>query len=162
MTTINTLSDLPTLNCEIAACKQAQSWSPNSIRTSWVGTLEAIRDATTDEDLAAAIDAAATEARRLATICAHILGDPDEIRERLYADLTSEQDDEIRDMTVAQLVAWMRENDVTIDDATNGNRDGYEITRNRARAYASCRSWRGCEDYDFVEIDLLAVEDDHA
>ena len=162
MTTINTLSDLPTLNCEIAACKQAQSWSPNSIRTSWVGTLEAIRDATTDEDLAAAIDAAATEARRLATICAHILGDPDEIRERLYADLTAEQDDEIRDMTVAELVGWMRENGVTIDDATNGERDGYEITGRRARAYASCRSWRGCEDYDFVEIDLLAVEDDHA
>ena len=156
MTTINTLSDLPTLNCEIAACKQAQSWSPNSIRTSWVGSLEAIRDATTDENLAAAITAAASEARRLATICAHILGDPDEIRERLYADLTAEQDDEICDMIVAELVGWMRENDVTIDDATAGERDGYEITTRGARAYASCRSWRGSEDYDYVEIDLLA------
>ena len=156
MTNINTLSDLPTLNCEIAACKQTQSWSPNSIRTSWVGSLEAIRDATTDENLAAAIDAAATEARRLATIIAQRLVDPDEIRERLYADLTSEQDDEIRDMTVAELVGWMRANGVTIRDDMNGNRDGYEISRSRARAYASCRSWRGFEDYDFVEIDLLA------
>ena len=35
-------------------------------------------------------------------------------------------------------------------------------TTRGARAYASCRSWRGSEDYDYVEIDLLAVEDDHA
>ncbi len=41
---------------------------------------------------------------------------------------------------------------------TNGNRDGYEITRNRARAYASCRSWRHDGDFDFAEIDLLAGE----
>ena len=59
-------------------------------------------------------------------------------------------------MTVAELVGWMRENDVTIDDATAGERDGYEITTRGARAYASCRSWRGSEDYDYVEIDLLA------
>lgn len=156
MTTINTLRDLPELNREISVCKQTQSWSPSSIRTSWVGSLEAIRDATTDEDLAAAIDAAATEARRLATIIAQRLVDPDEIRERLYDDLTAEQDDEIRDMTVAELVGWMRENDVTIDDATAGKRDGYEITTRGALAYASCRSWRGSEDYDYVEIDLLA------
>jgi len=162
MTTESTTAEIPELNREISVCKQTQSWSPSSIRTSWVGSLEAIRDATTDEDLAAAIDAAATEARRLATIIAQRLVDPDEIRERLYADLTAEQDDEIRDMTVAELVGWMRENDVTIDDATAGERDGYEITTRGARAYASCRSWRGCEDYDFVEIDLLAVEDDHA
>jgi hypothetical protein len=44
----------------------------------------------------------------------------------------------------------------TIDDATAGERDGYEITTRRARAYASCRSWRGSEDLDYVEIDLLA------
>jgi len=158
MTTINTLRDLPELNREISVCKQTQSWSPSSIRTSWVGSLEAIRDATTDEDLAAAIDAAATEARRLATIIAQRLVETDEIRERLYDDLTAEQDDEIRDMTVAELVGWMRENDVTIDDATAGERDGYEITTRGARAYASCRSWRGSEDYDYVEIDLLAAE----
>ena len=48
------------------------------------------------------------------------------------------------------------ENGVTIDDATAGERDGYEITTRGARAYASCRSWRGSEDYDYVEIDLLA------
>lgn len=156
MTTINTLRDLPELNREISVCKQTQSWSPSSIRTSWVGSLEAIRDATHEEDLAAAIDAAATEARRLATIIAQRLVDPDEIRERLYDDLTAEQDDEIRDMTVAELVGWMRENDVTIDDATAGKRDGYEITTRGALAYASCRSWRGSEDYDYVEIDLLA------
>lgn len=156
MTTINTLRDLPELNREISVCKQTQSWSPSSIRTSWVGSLEAIRDATHEEDLAAAIDAAATEARRLATIIAQRLVDPDEIRERLYDDLTAEQDDEIRDMTVVQLVGWMRENDVTIDDATAGKRDGYEITTRGALAYASCRSWRGSEDYDYVEIDLLA------
>ncbi len=162
MTTESTTAEIPELNREISVCKQTQSWSPSSIRTSWVGSLEAIRDATTDDDLAAAIDAAATEARRLATIIAQRLVDPDEIRERLYDDLTAEQDAEVRDMTVAELVGWMRENGVTIDDATAGERDGYEITGRRARAYASCRSWRGSEDYDFVEIDLLAVEDDHA
>ena len=157
MTDINTLSDLPTLNCEIAACKQTQSWAPSSVRSSWVGSLEAIRDAATDEDLAAAITAAAAEARRLATIVARRLVSADEIRERLYNDLTSDQDDEIRDMTIDDLVVWMRANGVTIDDATNGGRDGFAITRRRAVAYASCRTWRD-DDADCVEIDLLAGE----
>jgi len=50
-------------------------------------------------------------------------------------------------------------NAISIDQATNGARDGWVINATEAIAFASCRSWRGPEaDGRWVEIDLLTGE----
>ena len=62
--------DIVALNTEIADCERTQSWAPSSTRSSWWPALESIRDATDEVALAAAIEHAASEAVRLATMVA--------------------------------------------------------------------------------------------
>ena len=160
--TTNRLADLPTLNKEIADCRQIQQWA-TATRSQWIDELEAIRDAATDEEQAEAIAAAEAEAVRLATKVARRLVDANDIRNYicgdLTGDLTDEQDDGISHLTIADLVEWMRANAISIDQATNGARDGWVINATEAIAFASCRSWRGPEaDGRWVEIDLLTGE----
>lgn len=157
-TTVTTLTtdEIETLDREITYCRNAQSFA-NGTRSQWLPELEEIREAAgAASKLAEAIEVADREAERLATIVARRLVDADEIRERLYADTTDEQDAAIADLDVAGLVAWMRSEDITLDDAGVGVPDGYTINEHEASAYATCRTWRGPDaEPRWVEINLL-------
>ena len=43
--------DIVALNNEIADCERTQSWAPSSTRSGWWPALEAIRDATEEDQL---------------------------------------------------------------------------------------------------------------
>lgn len=157
-TTATRLSDLPALNAEIAACRKVQSWAPGSTRSDWIDELEAIRDATTDDELADAIVDADARQIRQATKVARGLADADAIRAHLSRDTTAEQDAVIAGLDLAHLVDWMRANSITIDQATQGERDGWVITATEAVAYAGMRDWRDGADPRWVNVDLLTGE----
>lgn len=147
-----------TLNAEIHHCRETQSWAPESVRTGWVDELVAIRDAVTDTERSEAITYANAEAIRLATIVARRLA-PDHyrLRDSLANVLTHDDYRQVSDMNVTEIVAWMRQFDeFTIDDGEDGKRDGFIISRDRAVAYASVRSWQGPDGpSQWVEVDLL-------
>lgn len=137
------------LVAEINYCRQAQSWSPRSVRTSWYPKLQAILDAT-DEEVPAAKAVARAEAFRLATEVASSLVDFDWILDRIevYADERPEVG------TIADAVAWCRERGIEIFDGQQGARDGLNIGPSCAEVYATCRGWL-FGDCDWVSIDLL-------
>ena len=143
------------LDAEIAYCHRAQSWSPGSTRTGWVFDLEAIRDAATRAEQDAAIAAAKAEAIRLATIVARRIA-----ADAVYTLTEWIDDDRVPDDidAIAPLIEWMRDTGVTVDMASNGARDGCEVTERVAVAYATCREWDREADATWVEVDLLTGE----
>lgn len=155
--------NLDDLRSEIRDCRQVQSWA-NGTRSRWVGDLEDLLDAIESEESPETITnlAAAAKAHQvdLATKVARRLVHVDEIADhiRRHEDLTDTQETELAAITdVAELVAWMRTNDITIDNAVNGDRDGWTIDATQAVAYASCRSWVQ-DDAEWVEVDLVTGE----
>lgn len=151
--------DPDALRKEIEDSRQAQAWQPTAIRSRWVNDLEnlAVAIANDGETPDTIADLAATAKARqveLATIVARNLAtNLDALTER-----ASQATGETVDFpTIAELVAWMRANDITIDDAANGERDGWVVTADEAVAYATCRSWEP-DTPEWVEVDLLTGE----
>ena len=159
MSTITELLDPETsehIEHELHMCRETQSWAPGSTRSSWVGELQAILDASTPSEVAAAIAAAKAEQRRLATKVAHRLIDPDALRDRLNRETDDDAVlDELGDAeTVADLIALARTHDLLIDEASLGESDGWQIGSDYATVYASMRPLLGEDDYDFVELEV--------
>lgn len=156
--------DIDDLRSEIHFARQAQSWQPGATRSRWVNDLENLLDAIEAGDSPETIAslAAAAKARQveLATVVARRLADVDEVADRIirHVDLTDTQEADLAAITdVTELVAWMRANDITIDDAANGYRDGWTIDADQAVAYASCRSWEPGTP-EWVDVDLVTGE----
>lgn len=157
-TTRTTLSEREreALAAEIHACRQTQSWAPRSTRSRWLADLIDIADAADGNDPAALRDATAAadaQAVYLATAVAQgLAGDVNSLAYRL--DLDGPFD------TAADVVAAARATGVTVDNALQGDRDGFVIDADTAVAYATCRQWQDPElvDARWVEVDLLTGE----
>lgn len=164
--------DIVALNAEISACKRVQSWSPLSTRSSWWPALEAIRDASSENELAAAIEFADTEAVRLATIVAtRIAIDADGLRDDLLSEVWHTEElvgidesenryDELNAATTVQgLVAIAIRHGIAVDDSRYCARDGLVIDHHTGQyyAYASLREFDGGVRSGSVEVPLLAL-----
>lgn len=148
--------DIEAVARDLHYCKQAQSWSPSSTRSSWTSELEAILEATTVDEMTEAVKVARQEAYRLAAIVTESLTDSYWLAERLDGEDidVSEADD------VADVVRIARTAGVKIDDAMMGKRDGLVLDADRAYVYATARSW-DIDDFPYVTIDLLTGEVKH-
>lgn len=154
-TTRTTLSEREreALAAEIHACRQTQSWAPRSTRSRWLSDLLDIADAVDEKDpvaLREAIAAADAEAVYLATVVAQgLAADVSSLAWRLDLDDTF--------TTTAHAVAAARREGLTVDNALQGDRDGFVIDADTAVAYATCRQWQDPElvDARWVEVDLL-------
>ena len=161
--------DIVTLNTEIADCKRTQSWAPSSTRSGWWPALEAIRDASSENELAAAIEYAEHEAVRLAAIVAkRIATDLQRLRDDLLAEVWHAEElvgidesenryDELNAATTVQgLVAIALRHGNTIDDSRYCARDGIVIDHDKGRyyAYATIRDWQGHDNAGIVTVPL--------
>lgn len=161
--------DIVALNREIADCKQVQNWSPLSPRSSWWPALEAIRDATNENEVTEAIKHATSEAVQLATIVATRMAiDAQRLRDDLLAEVwhteelvgIDESENRYDDLnaatTVQGLVAIAIRHGIAVDDSRYCARDGLVIDHDKGRyyAYATIRDWQGHDNAGTIEVPL--------
>jgi len=161
--------DIVALNNEIADCERTQSWAPLSTRSSWCPALEAIRDATEEDQLTEPIKHAASEAVRLATIVAtRMATDVDGLRDTLSEEVWGREEElgvdtvdawhtSLREAsTVRELVAIALRHGIMIDESHHGARDGLIIDHDKGRyyAYATIRTWQGHDNAGTIEVPL--------
>ena len=151
------MNSADSLDFEIHACQETQSWAPGSIRSRWVSELIELREALKEGilvEIKLAEQAAIIEGYRLAEDVARSLTDPRFVQERMEdyeVDLTN-----VDTSDNAAMVTAARSQRISFDNALNGNRDGYTVDHEVAVAYASCRSWDPeIQPSRWVEIDLL-------
>lgn len=162
--------DIASLDAELHQSKNAQSWSPNSIRSSWVPELKDLREAIDSGDqaaISAAAEAVDARSEELAYQVIDRMG-MDGLVESIHGHAGDFEVPEIS--TYAEALAAVRsvydqaaeaETYVHFDDAQGAIPDGFTVrpgTRNAdgswsggsITAYASRRMWRD-EDYSEVE-----------
>jgi len=153
-----TKEDTGAIRAELHRCEQVQSWAFGATRSSWTHELRAILDATTDEERAEAVAEALAEQARLTTKVAEAIAvDVEGLRKRLDEDEDGDDDVWLLPDSVEALVDLARQRDVTIHDDSQGHRDGWILTADRAETFASCRTWvEG--DCHGITVDALTGE----
>lgn len=151
---------------EIKACEQAQRWAVGATRTKWVDQLVNILEAEDKKEAQEAIKEAEDKAIHLATVVAKGKLDFHEVAARILEKIYDEDievEDKDMDALVADhglvkdLVEIVRRYGLDIDEAVQGERDGYVINAKEAKVFATARTWVE-DDTHGVEIDMLTEE----
>ena len=151
---------IKSLERELESSRQTQNWAPGSTRSRWAKQLEPLlRAARGAFEFQQLLDEAEEEQYLLTEKVAQGMATADALLERCYSLEVVQLDDSVRAgmsacESLSELVAYLREHDISVDDETVGARDGFVVNKESAYVYASCRAITP-EYLDYVCVDLL-------